>query len=83
MEGAKGVKSPGEDLKPWEEASDEEGLKGREATEFRALAARANYLALDRPDIAYSAKECCRGMANPTKGDVNKLRRLVRYLIKR
>ena len=52
--GAKKVKSferlesPGEVLNP------------SEATSFRALSARANYLALDRPDIAYSAKELCR-----------------------
>ena len=30
------------------------------ATNVRALAARANYLAQDRPDLAYSAKELCR-----------------------
>ena len=27
-----------------------------EATDFRALAARANYLALDRPDVAFATK---------------------------
>ena len=32
-------------------------LDPREATSFRALSARCNYLAQDRPDIAYSAKE--------------------------
>ena len=31
-------------------------LVGNYATEYRALAARANYLALDRPDIAYATK---------------------------
>ena len=81
LETAKGVKSPGEDPKPWEEDEDRQPLRGREVTEFRALAARANYLALDRPDIAFSAKECCRGMAAPTVGDQRRLRRLARYLI--
>ena len=38
-----------------EEASDE--LVGAEATRFRAVAARANYLAVDRPDIEYAVKE--------------------------
>ena len=28
------------------------------ALKFRALAARANYLCLDRPDIGFAAKEC-------------------------
>ena len=31
-------------------------LMGKEATEYRALAARLNYLALDRLDIQYVAK---------------------------
>ncbi len=34
-------------------------------TKYRAVAARANYLALDRPDIQYSVKEMCRGMSEP------------------
>ena len=35
-------------------------LNPKEATVFRALSARANYLAQDRIDIAYSSKELCR-----------------------
>jgi hypothetical protein len=35
-------------------------LVGVEATSFRARAARANFLASDRPDIASSVKELCR-----------------------
>ena len=81
LEGAKGVKTPGEDEKAWKEQENAEALKGREATEFRATAARANYLALDRADIQYAVKEICRGMANPTRGDLQKLKRLGRYLI--
>ena len=34
-----------------------EVLNEAEATQFRALAARANYLAADRPDIQYAVKE--------------------------
>ena len=48
---------------------------------FRAVAARANYLALDRPDIALSTKELCRHFATPTRAAVDLLRRWVRYLI--
>ena len=55
-------------------------MKGREVTSFRRTAARANYLSLDRADIQFAVKEICRGMANPTKGDGRKLRRLGRYL---
>ena len=49
-------------------------------TEYRALAARTDYLALDRADIQYAVKGICRGMARPTLGDKRKLKRLARYL---
>ena len=48
---------------------------------FRALGARANYLALDRPDIAYAAKELCREFSAPTKQSYVKLKRVARYLL--
>ena len=40
--------------------SKEEVLSPSEATLFRALAPRANYLAMDRPEIAFATKELCR-----------------------
>ena len=55
-------------------------LNPEEATSYRALAARTNYLALDRPDIAFAAKELCREFAAPTKQSYMKLKRMVRYL---
>ena len=79
--GANGVKSPGEDDKPWEAETDDEELRGSDVTAYRALAARANYLALDRADIQFAAKEICRGMARPARGHLKRLRRLARYLI--
>ena len=48
---------------------------------FRAIAARANYLAMDRPDAQYSAKGICRWMATPTEASVIALKRLGRYLV--
>lgn len=45
--------------------------------QYRALAARVNYLALDRADIALAVKECCRQMSNPKRIDWVALRRLV------
>lgn len=56
-------------------------LTGADATDFRALAASANYFALDRPDISFSTKELCRYFSTPTTQSVEALRRLVRYLI--
>ena len=58
-----------------------EVLNASEATTFRALAARANYLSLDRPECAYATKELCRFFATPTKTGWEQLKRLVRYLV--
>ena len=78
---AKGVSSPCEEEKRWEDDENREALTDQEGRKYRELAARANYLAQDRCDIQYAVKELCRGMCTPTKGDVKKLRRLGRYLI--
>jgi hypothetical protein len=56
-------------------------LNPKEATVFRALSARANYLAQDRVDIAYNSKELCREFAVPNKRSYNHFKRLVRYLV--
>lgn len=58
-----------------------EVLNEAEATQFRALAARANYLSMDRTECSYSAKELCRCFATPTRTGVEQLKRLVRYLM--
>ena len=60
---------PGGDNKMWGEEGDSKELVGSEATRFRAVAARANYLSADRPDIQYSVKEVCRRIAKPVEGD--------------
>ena len=48
---------------------------------FPAVAAKANYLAQDRPDIAFACKELCRDFSVPTKERYCKLKRLGRYLL--
>ena len=60
-----------------------ESLSQEESTLFRMLAARSNYLSLDRPDIQFATKELCRGFASPTKRDHRRLKRLVCYLLGR
>ena len=58
---SKGVRSPS-----WREASgdgDEGALTAEEKSRFRRVAARANYLAMDRPDIQFAVKKLCREMA--------------------
>ena len=47
---------------------------------FRSLAARCNYLSLDRLDLQYAVKEICREMAKPTKGSWAKLQRIAQLL---
>ena len=64
-----------------EEEEKGEELQGKEATRFRAVAARANYLQADRPDIQYAVKEICRRMAKPVASDWQKLIRLARYML--
>lgn len=71
---------PGGDKKTIEEEEKSEELKGQEATRFRAVAARSNYLVANRPDIQYAVKEVCRRMAKPVSSDWKKLVRLARYL---
>ena len=50
-------------------------------TPYRAVVARANYLAADRPELQFSAKEVCRWMASPTELALNALKRLGKRLV--
>ena len=45
-------------------------------TNYRAMAARCNYLALGRPDIGFVVKAGCRKMESPTALDWVTLARL-------
>jgi hypothetical protein len=38
------------------------------------------FVALERVDVQYAAKECSRGMSKPTKGDFIRIKRVVRCL---
>eukprot|EP00972_Heterocapsa_arctica_P040553 5975131-Heterocapsa_arctica.AAC.1 len=42
---------------------------------------RLAYLVVDRPDIAFAVKAATRKMKEPTEGDVQTVKRIVRYLI--
>ena len=44
---------------------EEQEMTREEASKFRAVAARLNFLAQDKPDLQYCSKECSRIMANP------------------
>ena len=60
---------------------DDPALPITQVTEYRGLAARANYLSLDRFDIQYAAKEACRDMSTPRISSMSKMKRLARYLL--
>ena len=55
---------------------DDVDITGSDATRFRRVAARCNYLAFDRPDIQIPTKEICREMPKPTTGRLRRLQRL-------
>ena len=57
-----------------------EPLTSSESTRFRAVAARMNYLAMDRADLQYTAKDLSRKMAAPTRGDWERARKAARYV---
>ena len=58
-------------------------MAGSEASEYRKVAARLNYMAQDSPDVMFGTKEGCRGMAKPTVGCLRKLKKLARFMVRR
>ena len=83
MQESRTLSSPGSALeKPSlkEKSEEEKELSQNESRIYRRAAARLNYMALDRADLAYASKEAARGMSKPTVGDVIRLKRILRYL---
>ena len=78
---AKLVTTPGTKDEGRTADDNEEPLDEEDATKYRALVARCNYLSPDRRDIAFSVKELVRRMSSPRKGDWTRLKRLGRYLV--
>lgn len=73
LENAKSAVAPSEDQKIVSEETDLEELDSLKASEYRQLAARANFIMLDRADTQYAVKEICRGIARPTVGHWKRL----------
>jgi hypothetical protein len=61
-------------------AEDRELLSPAEATIYRAVTARLNYLAVDRADLQYASKCHSTGMAKPTVEDWDLIKKTARYL---
>ena len=83
VQNGKGVVTPGNDEESNTEGEEDKLLEGQDVTLFRGIAARANYLSADRPDLQYAAKELCRDMAAPNGRSLAKMKRLARYLVMR
>jgi hypothetical protein len=74
------VRTPGAKGSEKKKDEEEELLDDAATRWFRSGAARANYLAMDRPELAFATKELCRRMSAPTVSDAAALRRVARYL---
>lgn len=55
-------------------------LSKEDASSYRAVAARGNYLSIDRSDVRYAVKELARRMAKPRNIDYKQLIHFGRYL---
>ena len=56
-------------------------LVPEQATTYRALTARGNYLSQDRVDTSFCTKELCREFAAPANASLQRLKRLGRSLV--
>ena len=81
LEEAKAVSTPGTKEEDRIAADQDEPLDEDQATRYRALTARCNYLSPDRPDVSFAVKELARNMASPKKGDWTRPKRLGRHLV--
>ena len=77
---AKPVNTPGTKDEGRTQSDSEVPLENKEASMYRAIVARCNHISPDRPDIAYAVKELARHMSSPRRGDMQRLKRLGRYL---
>ena len=75
---SKTVATPGVRTKMTE--SQLEPLKDKDAAFYRSACMRLGYLSMDRPELQYVAKECARGMAVPTEGHYEVLKRAARFV---
>ena len=58
-------------------------MVGLEQSKYRAVVARINFLAQDRVELLFAAKECSRHMSAPCRGDMGPLKRIGRFLLGR
>ena len=64
----------------WKDDVESPGLGPEETTTYQSVAARLNYLGLDRTDFQFPIKEHMRKMSDPNVEDEHRLKRTLRYL---
>ena len=74
MEEAKGVVTPGTKEESITKDDHEDKFYEQGHHQYRAVVARLNYLASDRPDMALPVKASTRSMSFPTTGCQDKLK---------
>jgi len=79
MSWSKPVGTPGVKVTS-EQLAEDRDLSHQRQRPYRGVAARANYLSADRPDMQHAAKEVCRWMSTPTETALLALKRVGRYL---
>ena len=77
-ESSKALSSPGVKMP---KGVNETPLTQEDRELYRSCTMRLAYLALDRPELQYPSKELARSMQQPTKWDMEQLKRAARFLI--
>ena len=81
-QGAKPAATPGTDIgRSEKDRMCSAEMNKADARRFRGLAARINYLAMDRTDLQYSAKTVAKSMATPREADWATMKRVAKYLV--
>ena len=83
LEGAKLADTPMIVSQSSKKDSDSRALSMRDATLYRRLVAKLNFLAVDRPDVLYAASTMGSQASNPKDADMVRLKRVERFLIGR
>ena len=63
-----------------DDTNDSQALTSGDNTKYRALVARISYLSPDRPDLKFAAMQVCCAMAKPSVRDIERVKRIGRYL---
>ena len=83
LSNAKGVATPGiaPTVVELEKSLVAPKLNRQEHKSYRSGVMRAQYLAVDRPDLPFATKECARFMHEPSQFHLQRFKHMVKYLI--